>query len=111
LKPLKQIDIELTQIHRDSPEVVAVKAEEIAQERAETQNGVLILYWQMRKIDSLFEASQKEFEEDEQAIMGDDANKDDNLPPVARITIGALTAGSAPSITLTMYPVFSLWEN
>jgi hypothetical protein len=51
----------------DSQEEVQMKQELIRQERAETQNVLIVRYWQMSKMERLWEASRREDEDDKLA--------------------------------------------
>ncbi|KIX04549.1 uncharacterized protein Z518_05419 [Rhinocladiella mackenziei CBS 650.93] len=99
---------------RDLPEEVAIKTEAIKQERAEAQNGVIVRYWQMSTMDRLFEASQKEDEEERQAIVNNETVQDDHLSMIAtdssQVSVEVPPPEYAPSTALAKLPVFSLGE-
>ncbi|KAL2391723.1 hypothetical protein ABEF93_000153 [Exophiala dermatitidis] len=98
----------------DRPEEVAVKTEAIRQERAEAQNAVIVRYWQMSKMDRLFEASQKEEEDDRKAHTGADTPEDDDLSLAEtnspQQTTDVPPPEYAPSSALVKLPVYSLGE-
>ncbi|EXJ66488.1 uncharacterized protein A1O5_10157 [Cladophialophora psammophila CBS 110553] len=98
----------------DSPDEVSVKKEMISQERAEAQNAVIVRYWQMSNMDMLFEASQREEEEDRNASLHSGTVRDNRASVVAtdssQHTVGALPPEYATSRALVRLPVFSLGE-
>lgn len=51
----------------DSPQEVAMKKDMIQQERAETQNIVIVRYWQNTRLDRLYDAAEREDFEDRKA--------------------------------------------
>ncbi|KIW19356.1 hypothetical protein PV08_03651 [Exophiala spinifera] len=99
---------------RDPPEEVAVKTEAIKQERLEAQNAVIVRYWQMSKMDRVFEASRREEEDDRRASIDNEAAKDDELKLVSTnesvSTYDPPPPEYAPSSALIKLPVFSLGE-
>ncbi|KAL6241542.1 hypothetical protein RBB50_011565 [Rhinocladiella similis] len=99
---------------RDPPEQVALKTEAIKQERLEAQNAVIVRYWQMSKMDRVFEASRREEEDDRRASIDNEAAKDDDLKLVSTneslSTYEPPPPEYAPSSTLIKLPVFSLGE-
>lgn len=84
------------------------------QERAEAQNAVIVRYWQMSTMDRLFEASQREEEEDRQASINHDTMQDDGLSRVTSDSSQQTTEPTPPefasSMALVRLPVFSLGE-
>lgn len=100
--------------HSDRPEQVALKTEAIKQERAEAQNGVIVRYWQMSKMDRLFEASQKEDVDDRQASFDSESAHDDELSLTTTNSPQAMNEPPppeyVPSTALVKLPVYSLGE-
>ncbi|KAH0847839.1 hypothetical protein FOPE_00941 [Fonsecaea pedrosoi] len=98
----------------DSPEEVSFKKEEITQERAEAQNALIVRYWQMSNMDALFEASQREEEEDRKSSMNNGAVHDDQSLAVSvdssQHNSSPIAPEHPPSTALVRLPVFSLGE-
>ncbi|KIW69796.1 hypothetical protein, variant [Phialophora macrospora] len=90
----------------DPEEVVAVKKDAINQERAVAQNAVIVRYWQMSNMDALFEASQREDEEDRRASLS--SLNLDEMQSAQQADSSALD--HATSNALVRLPVFSLGE-
>ena len=92
----------------EQPEVVAsVKSEAIQQERAETQNVIIVRYWQMTKLDRLYDNAEREDQEDRQHEIEErnQARLNGDAPQLAL---------EAPpeynSLALTRLPNYSLGE-
>ncbi|KAK5197684.1 hypothetical protein LTR92_001926 [Exophiala xenobiotica] len=98
----------------DPPEQVAIKTEAIKEERAAAQNAVIVRYWQMSKMDRLFEASRKEEEDDRRASIDNEAAQDLDLSLVetdeSQTTRDPAPPEYAPTTALIKLPVFSLGE-
>ncbi|KIX92073.1 uncharacterized protein Z520_12227 [Fonsecaea multimorphosa CBS 102226] len=99
----------------DSPEEVSFKKEAISQERAEAQNAVIVRYWQMTNMDMLFEASQREEEEEDRKSSVDNGAMRDNQSSATSTdstpqNIGTVSFDHATSRALVRLPVFSLGE-
>ncbi|OAP64042.1 hypothetical protein AYL99_00014 [Fonsecaea erecta] len=98
----------------DSPEEVLLKKEAISQERAEAQNAVIVRYWQMSNMDMLFEASQREEQEDGKSCTdkGTAGVIQLSVVPMNNIpqNVGSATPENATSRALVRLPVFSLGE-
>ncbi|KIV81338.1 hypothetical protein PV11_03529 [Exophiala sideris] len=98
----------------DPPEEVSIKSEAIKQERMEAQNAVIVRYWQMSRMDRLFEASLREDEAERRASVDTETPHDDELSLIA--TNSSHTTNEppppefAPSTALIKLPVFSLGE-
>ncbi|EXJ61511.1 hypothetical protein A1O7_01939 [Cladophialophora yegresii CBS 114405] len=90
----------------DPEEVVAVKKEAINQERAVAQNAVIVRYWQMSNMDDLFEASQREEEEDRRTSLI--SLNLEEMPSPQQANGSAFD--HALSNALVRLPVFSLGE-
>lgn len=99
----------------DSAEEVQMKQELIRQERAETQNVLIVRYWQMSKMDRLYEASRREDEDHKIAAIEQD---DDDLALVSsngntsggQLAIEAPPAEYSTSLVLAKLPSYSLGE-
>ena len=97
---------------RDAQEEVLMKQELIKQERAETQNVLIVRYWQMGKLDRLYDASRREDDDDKIAA---EEHQDDDLTLVAstessQLTIEAPPAQYTTSMALIKLPNYSLGE-
>ncbi len=100
-----------TSRHDPQDEVLA-KQELIKQERAEAQNILIVRYWQMTKLDRLYEASRREDEDDKIAAI---EHHDEDLTLVSsagssQLTIEAPPAEYASSVALVRLPNYSLGE-
>jgi hypothetical protein len=99
----------------DSTEEVQMKQELIRQERAETQNVLIVRYWQMSKMDRLFEASRLEDEDHKIASI---EQHDDDLALVSsngdavsrQLAIEAPPPEYSSSLALVKLPAYSLGE-
>lgn len=96
---------------------MAIKKEAINQERAETQNVVIIRYWQISDMDALFEACRREEEGEEEAgerrqVTIDDHNGQQSVVTTrsSQLTIEAPPPEYANSTVLVKLPVPSLGE-
>jgi len=92
----------------DSPEEVALKTNAIQQERAETQNVVIIRYWQLSKMDRLFDLSQREDVSDRDAVRDDDDMKS-ITSATSQLTIEP-PPEYAPSTAIAKLPIYSFGE-
>ncbi|KAJ9605645.1 hypothetical protein H2200_009494 [Cladophialophora chaetospira] len=90
----------------DPEEIVAVKKEAINQERAVAQNAVIVRYWQMSNMDTLFDASQREDEEDRRASLSNGTMDDMQSP----LQPESSSFDHSTSNALVRLPVFSLGE-
>ena len=94
-------------MHSDVKEAAAVTTEAIQQERFETQNIIIVRYWQMSRLDPLYSAAEREDKEDRRAEVEGKANGslgDGN---------SQLTLEAPPDYTtcaLTKLPVYSLGQ-
>ena len=89
-----------------------MKKELIQQERLETQNALIVRYWQLSKLDRLFESSRRE---DEDARIATLENNDDDLTLVSSAGSSQLTIEAAPaeyttSMALVKIQTYSLGE-
>lgn len=97
----------------DSHEEVVAKKELIQQERLETQNALIVRYWQMSKLDRLFENSRREDDEDKIAAI---EQHDDDLTLVTSTESSQLTIEPPPppeyanSMALVKLPAYSLGD-
>lgn len=99
----------------DSQQEVTMKQELIRQERAEAQNVLIVRYWQMSKMDRLWEASRTE---DEDHKIATSEQHDDDLALVAsnddlggrQLAIEAPPPEYAKSMALVKLPPYSLGE-
>ena len=88
------------------------KKELIQQERLETQNALIVRYWQMSKLDRLFENSRREDDDDKIAAQ---EHHDDELTLVSsagssQLTIEAPPPEYATSLALVKLQAYSLGE-
>ena len=96
----------------DPQDEVAMKQELIKQERVETQNILVVRYWQMSKIDRLYEASRREDEDDRIAAT---EHQDNALALVgsagsSQLTIEAPPPEYATSLDLMKLETYSLGD-
>lgn len=96
----------LTRPPSDRKEEVAPQNDTIAQERAETQNLVIVRYWQINRLDRLFAAAEHEETEDRQKEIEQNANGTADRP---QLTIEAPPDYST-STALIRLPTVSLGE-
>ncbi|ETN37524.1 uncharacterized protein HMPREF1541_07146 [Cyphellophora europaea CBS 101466] len=99
----------------DSQEEVQMKQELIRQERAETQNVLIVRYWQMSKMDRLWEASRVEDEDHKiAAIEQDDQDlalvSSNGGPAGGQLAIEAPPPEYSSSLALVKLPSYSLGE-
>ena len=85
---------------------MAFKSEAIQQERVETQNVIIVRYWQMSRLDRLYEAAELEDEETRRAEIDGSHNE------LIGANNGQLALEAAPAYTnaLAKLPVYSLGE-
>ena len=96
----------------DPQDEVAMKQELIKQERVETQNILIVRYWQMNKIDRLYEASRQEDEADRIAAT---EHHDNELALVSSAGSSQLTIEAPPpeyttSLALVKLETYSLGD-
>jgi hypothetical protein len=96
----------LTRSTSDHKEEVGLKNDMIAQERAETQNLVIVRYWQINRLDQLFAAAEHEETEDCQKGIEQKSNGAADKP---KLTIEA-PPGYSTSSALIRLPIVSLGE-
>ena len=77
----------------DPPDEVAIKSEQIQQERAETQNAVILRYWQIREVDRAYQSAVQEDIEDQKVELLQGGS-----------TQQLLTNGSTPQLSIEAPP-------
>lgn len=85
---------------------MTLKNDMIAQERAETQNLVIVRYWQINRLDRLYAAAEQEEAEDHKKEI---EPKSDSTAQTPQLAIEASTDES-PSTALIRLPIVSLGE-
>lgn len=96
----------LTVLSSDQKEEVAIKDDMIARERAETQNLVIVRYWQINRLDRLYAAAEHEEAEDRKKEIEQKNNGTTDNP---QLTIEAPPEYSS-STALIRLPTVSLGE-
>ena len=93
----------------EQPEAAAaVKSEAIQQERAETQNVIIVRYWQMTKLDRLYDNAEREDQEDRQHEI-EERNKERLNGDAPQLALEAPPSYTT-SMALTRLPNYSLGE-
>ncbi len=92
----------------EQKEEVAVKNDMIAQERAETQNLVIVRYWQISRLDRLYAAAEHEEAEDRKNLIEQKNNGNANAD-ISQLVIEAPPEYST-STALIKLPIVSLGE-
>ena len=94
-------------VYSDVKDAVAVTTEAVQQERFETQNVIIVRYWQMSRLDPLYSAAEREEKEDRRVEVEGRVNG--SLGDSSRLALEA-PPEYGQSCALTKFPVYSLGE-